>query len=298
MDIGDVEEIDDREMRLMESEKDLNIKLMRTMAKLSDAEDTLKRWRAELEIVASKGGHNLCHIWIPELLKRTLGHMGNFPDPEKLTKEQFKLGCKFYQDDIFGADKVPLCSGKMFNRQAVFLDRDGTLIKAVHRPNFPEYSSHKKEITAPFQYEELVFEPNVHKALAMLKTAGFLRIMITNQPDVAHGYMSEEEWQKIHTKVITTLDLDDFHMCRHTSESGCPFHKPSPTMLLSMADRWGINLSESFMIGDTDTDMKAGKSAGCGTILIDKFYNSGVEADWRAADLLSAAIVAILTQQV
>lgn len=105
MDNGDVEEIDDREMRLMESERDLNIKLMRTMAKLSDAEDMLKRWQAELEIVASKGGHNLCHIWIPDLLKRTLGHTGNFPDPDGMTKEEFKLGCKFYQDDIFGPDK-------------------------------------------------------------------------------------------------------------------------------------------------------------------------------------------------
>lgn len=103
---GDVEDIDDMAGRLMESERrkdELNIKLMRTMAQLSDAEDTLKRWRAELEIVASKRGHNLCHIWIPDLLKRTLGHTGNFPDPDGMTEEEFEQGCDDYRTCIFKA---------------------------------------------------------------------------------------------------------------------------------------------------------------------------------------------------
>src|SRR3989338_1270422 len=77
--------------------------LMRKSAQLSDAEDTIKRWQAELEIVASKTGHNLCHIWIPDLLKKTLGHTGGFPDPENMTREEFEYGCKIYQDVIFSA---------------------------------------------------------------------------------------------------------------------------------------------------------------------------------------------------
>ena len=55
---------------------ELNIELMRALARLSDAEDTIKRWRAELDIVASKSSHNLCHIWIPNLLNNTIGHTG------------------------------------------------------------------------------------------------------------------------------------------------------------------------------------------------------------------------------
>lgn len=285
MDTGDVEDIDDREMKLMNSERDLNVKLMRTMAKLSDAEDTLKRWRAELEIVASKGGHNLCHIWIPELLKRTIGYTGNFPDLEKLTKEEFKYGCKFYQDDIFGPDKIPLCSGKMFNRSAVFLDRDGTVIESISRPDFV------KKITAPFREDELNFVPKAYLALSRLEEEGLLRILVTDQPDVTHGYMDEKIWQRIQNRVKDTLGFDDIFMCRHRREDNCPFKKPSPLMLQSAADKWGIDLSGSWMIGDTDQDMKTGRAAGCRVILIDHFYNSNLKEsdyDYRVYSLMEA----------
>lgn len=173
----------------------------------------------------------------------------------------------------------------MFNKRAIFLDRDGTLIRIIHRPDF------HKIITAPFKYEELVFVPDVHEALEMFKRAGFLRIMITNQPDVANGYMSQEEWQKIHDKVISTLDLDDFRMCQHASDSGCQCHKPSPWMLLSTARQKGIDLGKSFMIGDTSADMEAGRAAGCKTVLIDAFYNKDVQSDVRFKDLWMAALV-------
>ena len=109
MDSGFVEQIDyleERVMALEQRNRELNIKLMRTLAQLSDAEDTLKRWRAELEIVASKGNHNLCHIWIPGLLRNTIGHTGGFPDLEGTTREEFDQGCKAFQDDIFGLSQA------------------------------------------------------------------------------------------------------------------------------------------------------------------------------------------------
>src|SRR3989338_924801 len=83
--------------------RELNIKLMTTMAELSDAQDTLKRWRAELEIVASKSSHNLCHIWIPNLLKNTLGYTGSFPNPDGMTEDEFRQGCDDYRSCIFAA---------------------------------------------------------------------------------------------------------------------------------------------------------------------------------------------------
>ena len=76
---------------------------MRIMAELSDAQDILKRWRAELEIVASKSSHNLCHIWIPNLLKNTLGHTGSFPDPDGMTEDEFRQGCDDYRSCIFAS---------------------------------------------------------------------------------------------------------------------------------------------------------------------------------------------------
>ena len=167
----------------------------------------------------------------------------------------------------------------MFNKKAVFLDRDGTLIEAVHRPDF------HKTITAPFAYSELVFMPRAWETLQFLRTKGFMRIMITNQPDVANGYMSESEWHRIHCEVIDTLRPDDFYMCRHVSDDNCPFKKPSHFMLMAAADKWGIDLSRSYMVGDTSADMDAGKAAGCKTVLIKTFYNTDTHGDFEIASL-------------
>ena len=84
--------------------KEMVVELMRKSAQLSEAEETLKRWRTELEIVAEQKGHNLCWMWIPRLLKATLGHTGKYPDPENVTREEFAQGCLAYQDDIFCKD--------------------------------------------------------------------------------------------------------------------------------------------------------------------------------------------------
>lgn len=86
----------------LKAERDqLNIDLMRSQAQFSDSDETVRRWRTELEIVASKTDHNGCHIWIPELLRKTLGHTGNFLDPDKVTPEQFAEGCVVYHGDRF-----------------------------------------------------------------------------------------------------------------------------------------------------------------------------------------------------
>ena len=155
----------------------------------------------------------------------------------------------------------------MFDKRAIFLDRDGTLIKAIYRPDLP------KKITAPFIRDELEFMPHYKEVLGFLKTSGFMRIMITNQPDVALGYMTEVNWNVIHSEVLSTLKLDDYYLCRHTEADNCPFKKPSPLMLQAAADKWGINLSRSYMVGDTVKDMEAGKAAGCETVLIRTPYN-------------------------
>jgi len=114
----------------------------------------------------------------------------------------------------------------------------------------------------------LEFMPEAVSTLARLKKNGLLRIMVTNQPDVALGYMAEREWEAIQKRVELVLGLDLIKMCRHTTEQKCPFKKPSPLMLLSAADDLGIDLAGSYMVGDTDADIGAGHAAGCKTILI------------------------------
>lgn len=99
---AEIEALKSEIVSLKLEKSDLNIAWMRTSAELSDAQDALKRCLTELEIVASKGGHNACHIWIPELLKKTLGHTGNFLDPENMSPEQFAEGCVVFHKDRFG----------------------------------------------------------------------------------------------------------------------------------------------------------------------------------------------------
>lgn len=108
MDIGEVERVDDLEMRIMTLEqrnRELVVELMRKSAQFSEVEETLKRWRTELEILADQKGHNLCWAGVPRLLKNTIGHTGKYPDPEKVTKEEFRMGCDVYIEDLFGSDK-------------------------------------------------------------------------------------------------------------------------------------------------------------------------------------------------
>lgn len=170
----------------------------------------------------------------------------------------------------------------MFNKKAVFLDRDGTLLKAVYREKLGKS-------TAPFCLEELELAHYAKESLAALKRLGFLTIMVTNQPDVAYGHLTEDEWQKIQSSVLARLPLlDDVFMCRHPRTENCPFRKPNPGMLLAAADKWGIDLASSYMIGDTDADTGAGKAAGCKTILISASYNKDVEADVVAPGLFTA----------
>ena len=74
-------------------------------------------------------------------------------------------------------------------------------------------------------------------------------------------------------------------VCPHIDDDNCNCRKPKPGMLITLAKKWAINLRHSFLIGDNWRDIKAGKKAGCKTILIDKFYNNTVTADYRVQNL-------------
>jgi len=92
------EEISEMKIRLGQ----MAVDLMRKSAEASEAQEKLKRWQTELEILADQKGHNLCWAGVPGLLKNTIGHTGKYPDPENVTREEFEIGCRAYQDDIFG----------------------------------------------------------------------------------------------------------------------------------------------------------------------------------------------------
>ncbi len=167
------------------------------------------------------------------------------------------------------------------SRRAVFIDRDGVIVRPVLRDGIPK---------APFKREEFAFYPDVARALAILRILGFLRILVTNQPDVAHGYLAEEEWRWMQASV-EELDFDDVYICRHIREDGCECKKPKPGMLFAAAKKWGIDIRASYMIGDTVSDTGAAQAAGCKSILIRASYNESVRSDYVASSLYDAVLL-------
>jgi D-glycero-D-manno-heptose 1,7-bisphosphate phosphatase len=105
-----------------------------------------------------------------------------------------------------------------------------------------------------------------------LKNLGFLLLVVTNQPDVARGTQTLGAIQAIHDAMRQTLPLDDFLICPHDDRDGCQCRKPAPGMLMEAQQRYGIDLSRSFMVGDRWRDIDAGQAAGCRTVFLDRNY--------------------------
>jgi len=168
--------------------------------------------------------------------------------------------------------------------RAVFLDRDGTIIRDA------DY------LRSPDQLEVL---PGVPAALRALKGAGFLLIVVTNQSAIARGWLTEEELARIHHILNERLGaagagIDAFYYCPHLPEGTvaryarpCRCRKPEPGMLQRAAREWTIDLGASYMVGDSERDVEAGKRAGCFSILVGEEQTT--RADARAPDLLEAA---------
>jgi D-glycero-D-manno-heptose 1,7-bisphosphate phosphatase len=143
--------------------------------------------------------------------------------------------------------------------RAVFLDRDGVINRAIVRDgrSYP-----------PPSLEALEVLPRVNETLHRLHQAGFRLIVATNQPDVATGAQRREVVEAIHAHLRRTLPLDDIRVCYHVDADRCACRKPKPGMLLDAARAWGVELVESYMVGDRWRDVEAGRAAGCRTILV------------------------------
>jgi len=117
--------------------------------------------------------------------------------------------------------------------------------------------------------------PGVVSAVRQLREAGFLIVVVTNQPDVATGVQRLEIVEEMHHKLRTAGICDAIKVCYHVDRDGCGCRKPKPGMLLEAAREWDIDLAGSFMVGDRWRDVAAGKAAGCYTFFIDNKYLEG-----------------------
>jgi len=149
-------------------------------------------------------------------------------------------------------------------RRAVFLDRDGVLNRAV---------VHNGKPYPPSGLEDLEIPPGVGKACRDLHQAGFVLIMVTNQPDVARGTQTRAGVDAINQVLLDRLGLDEIKVCYHDDSDNCRCRKPKPGLILEAAHDWTIDLTASFVVGDRWKDIEAGRRAGCSTIFIQNGYS-------------------------
>ena len=157
--------------------------------------------------------------------------------------------------------------------RAVFLDRDGVINELIY---YPEQGI----VDSPFTAEQFKLIPGVCEAVNKFHELGFKVIIASNQPGIAKAYLSEDTFGEIRKKMKGELAkqgtfLDEEYYCFHHLEAkveqlriDCECRKPKPGLLLQAAKDVDIDLSQSWMIGDGLTDVKAGKDAGCRTILL------------------------------
>ncbi|MBV8195887.1 MAG: HAD-IIIA family hydrolase [Candidatus Dormibacteraeota bacterium] len=146
---------------------------------------------------------------------------------------------------------------------AVFLDRDGVLIECEVIDGLPH----------PAVQSEPQLLPRVDWACDRLKQAGLLLICVTNQPDIARGTTPSALVEAVNAALLRRLPLDAVMVCPHDDDDDCECRKPRPGLLLQAADRFGIELGDSVMVGDRWRDIEAGRRAGCGTVFVDRGYS-------------------------
>ena len=250
-------------------------KVMRWMAKEDERIYYRNRVNAGIEIIS------------PELLKETKNNfVPRHPEtPDKIDLDRDVLKPNIKSGKIYAYDtpeyikdmgtperyyevENDIISGKVHARnlknkqKAIFLDRDGTINKMV---GF---------VTKPEQFELI---EGAAEAIKIINKSGYLAIVVTNQPVIARGDCTFEELQAIHEKMETELGkegafIDAIYVCPHHTDKGfpgerpeykcdCICRKPKPGLLFQAAKDFNIDLSESYMIGDSDRDMKAGENA-------------------------------------
>jgi D-glycero-D-manno-heptose 1,7-bisphosphate phosphatase len=173
---------------------------------------------------------------------------------------------------------------KSTSTRAVFLDRDGVINRALE---------HDEKPYPPRNLAEFEIYPEVPAACAKLKTAGFLLVVATNQPDVGRGTLDQAIVERIHAHMTALLPIDRVEVCYDAGlgqpESDC--RKPKPGMLLRAAHELKIDLAQSWMVGDRWRDVDCGHAAGCKTIFIDRGYAEELQQkpDFTVKNLAEAA---------
>jgi D-glycero-D-manno-heptose 1,7-bisphosphate phosphatase len=162
-------------------------------------------------------------------------------------------------------------------KKAVFFDRDGVLNKLIKRDG--GYYS-------PRDPSEFTIIPDSMEVTSRLKSKGYINIIISNQPDVARGYLTKFDLDKMTKMLLNKLALDDVFYCKH-DDNECECRKPLPGLIFSAQNKWNIDLTKSVMVGDTEKDLRAAQNAGVKFYLLENDHNSNIETQNRIENLES-----------
>lgn len=166
-------------------------------------------------------------------------------------------------------------------RPAVFLDRDGVLNEPVIRNGKPY---------PPATLNDFVLLPGVEQACRDLVRAGYVLVVVTNQPDLARGTQDREVVHAMHACLRAALPVEAIYVCEHDDTDCCACRKPAPGMLERAALDLGLDLTRSVIVGDRWRDVEAGRRAGCHTVFVDRHYaeRQPVLPEATVADLAAA----------
>lgn len=146
-------------------------------------------------------------------------------------------------------------------RPCVFLDRDGVV---------NEVRMAGQLASGPRDVDELEIPPGTAGEMVRLRAAGFILLVVSNQPDVARGTLEAEAVERINRYLVETLGIDRVYWCPHDNTDGCHCRKPLPGLILDAARDWEIDLTRSWLIGDRWVDLAAARAAGIAGILLDR----------------------------
>lgn len=179
-------------------------------------------------------------------------------------------------------DRIPSIEHYFLPRKVVFLDRDGVINE---KPASGQYVTNKKRF---------ILLPRVSEALQRIQQKGYEIYIITNQAGIGRGIMTQQEVDVIHDNLTKELksegiDIKDVFLCPHAWDEGCFCRKPNPGMFYAAANKYHLNLFDSYCIGDDPRDIIAGSRAGCKTIFLGKNTVSEIKPNLIYKDLFEAA---------
>ena len=164
----------------------------------------------------------------------------------------------------------------MYKRKAIFFDRDGVINKLIHRED---------GLYSPRTFDDFNFYQDVASCMKQLAENGFLIFIVSNQPDISRKKMLIEELNIIDTEINKKLHIDQIYYSFDSKAVKGGSKKPSPLMIFKARDKWNIDLSKSYFLGDSIVDMECARNANVSFILVKRKHNQHIEYPYYVDNL-------------